>query len=152
NATLAIDRYPLLQGLGLAFTCLICIVALYLFNDIVDARDDQHNPKKDQRLAALYVQYRVLFAVVWFAFAILTLLGGALLDPRAAFWIAAVSLLNGGYSLVSKRIPLVDVLSVGLWGAAYAAIVTDATACIVMIGAMTAICHIYQASEDREAD
>jgi 4-hydroxybenzoate polyprenyltransferase len=64
----------------------------------------------------------------------------------------AVSLINVAYSLFCKKVRFLDVVAVGLWGAAFASIVTASPAWVVLAGAMTAICHIYQASEDRDAD
>ena len=152
NAALAVAYHSAFQAIGLATISILCLLTLYLFNDIVDARDDQHNPKKDPLIAATYIRERRLFLACWWALTGLVVGAAAWLDPRAGAWVVAVSAINAGYSLVCKRVPILDVVWVGLWGAAYAAIVTPATAWVVLIGAMTSVCHVYQTSEDREAD
>ena len=152
NATLALKGHPVGEALGLAVTSLVCLLSLYLFNDIIDARDDQHNPKKDHLLAGFYVRERRAFLVSWLLMSGLAVVASAWLDARAAVWVLAVSLINVAYSLFCKKVPLLDVVWVGVWGGAYASIVTDAAAWVVMVGAMTAVCHIYQISEDRDAD
>jgi 4-hydroxybenzoate polyprenyltransferase len=152
NASWALTYYPLRQGFGLAAISLLCLLALYLFNDIVDARDDQHNPKKDRLLAQSYVRERPTFLALWLLMSGCAVVAGAWLDTRVAVWVAAVSLINVLYSLLCKKVPLLDIVWVGLWGGAYASIVTGATAWIVLVSAMTSVCHIYQISEDRGAD
>lgn len=152
NAGLALKRYPSAEGLGLAAVSLICLLSLYLFNDIIDARDDQRNPKKDQFVSGLYLRERHSFLVACFLMIGFATVAGSYLDTRAGVWVVGVSLINVAYSLLCKKVPLLDVATVGLWGGAFASIVTDEPAWIVMVGAMTAVCHIYQASEDRDAD
>ena len=152
NAALALKYFPLGEGLGLAAISLLCLLSLYLFNDIVDARDDQHNPKKDRLLAALYVRERGLFLALWLLTSGIAVGAGAWLDGRVGLWVFAVSLINVAYSMLLKKVPFADIAWVGVWGGAYALIVTDAPAWILMVAAMTSICHIYQISEDRGAD
>ena len=152
NASLALAYYPLRDGLGRTAISLLCLLALYLFNDLVDARDDQHNPKKNRALAEWYARDRSLFLALWVLMSAAAVAAGAWLEPRVAFWVAAVSLINVAYSLRCKKIPVVDIVSVGLWGAAYASIAIGVTAWVVLVGAMTAVCHIYQTSEDRGVD
>jgi 4-hydroxybenzoate polyprenyltransferase len=152
NATLALKGHSLGEALGLTLASLVCLLSLYLFNDVVDARDDQHNPKKDHLLAGFYVRERRAFLASWLLMSGFAVVASALVDARAAVWVLAVSLINVAYSLFCKKVPLLDVVWVGVWGGAYASIVTDAAAWVVMVGAMTAVCHIYQISEDRDAD
>lgn len=152
NASLALKGYPIGEAFGLAVISLICLLALYLFNDVVDARADQHNPKKDRFLADSYAHNRRTFLGVWLVTTGLAIGAAAWFDTRAAVAVVAVSLINVAYSLVCKRVPLLDVAWVGLWGAAYASIVTEAPAWMIAVGAMTSVCHIYQIVEDRVAD
>lgn len=152
NATLAWQYRSVGEAVGLTLASLLCLLALYLFNDIVDAPDDRHNPKKDRQLASEYAQERSLFLALWLVTTGLAVLAGAAVEPRAALWVGAVSGVNVVYSLLCKKVPFVDIVWVALWGGAYASIATDATGWIVLVAAMTAVCHIYQISEDRGAD
>ena len=152
NAALALQWHPVGEGLGLAAISLGCLLALYLFNDVVDARDDQHNPKKNRFLAAMYSRNRSTFFGVWVLLTGLVIAPAAWLDARAAAAVLAVTLVNVTYSLLCKKVPLLDVVWVGLWGGVYASIVTSSPAWILMVAAMTAVCQIYQTCEDRGAD
>jgi 4-hydroxybenzoate polyprenyltransferase len=152
NATLSFKLYPVREAVGLAVVSLVCLIALYLFNDVVDARDDQQNPKKDRRLADLYLRNRRTFFTAWFVLTAVTVAAAATLELHAAAFVLAVSAINVAYSLYCKRVPLVDIACVAIWGAAYASIVTEIPAWIVMTAAMTAVCHMYQIDEDRAAD
>jgi hypothetical protein len=59
---------------------------------------------------------------------------------------------NVVYSMALKGVPVVDVVWCGLWGALYAAIVTSSPSALVLVALMTAVCHLYQALDDRVAD
>ncbi len=152
NAALAAKWHGFREGLALTALSLACLLALYLFNDVIDADEDQHNPKKDRSLAALYARNRRGFLALWWVMSGLVVGAAACLDARAAAAAFAVTLINVAYSLFCKRIPFWDVIWVGVWGGVYASMVTSATAWIVMVGAMTAVCQIYQTCEDRTAD
>jgi hypothetical protein len=56
------------------------------------------------------------------------------------------------YSTLLKGVPVVDVAWCGVWGAAYAAIAQPTLHLLLLVGVMTAICHLYQALGDRFAD
>src|SRR5262249_47342840 len=73
NATLALKWHPLREAVGLAGVSLLCLLALYLFNDVVDAHDDQRNPKKDRLLAGLYARRRHGFLALWAAMSALAI-------------------------------------------------------------------------------
>jgi 4-hydroxybenzoate polyprenyltransferase len=66
--------------------------------------------------------------------------------------LAAVMGANVLYSILLKGVPVADVIWCGLWGALYAVIVTASPVLWVLVGLMTAICHLYQALDDRIAD
>lgn len=152
NWSLAFTSNPALEATVLAVASLLCLCGLYLFNDLVDAREDLENPKKDHRLAELYVRERSLFLLLWFAITTLAIALAGLIRATSAIAMVTVVAVNVAYSLRFKRLPVVDIVWVGLWGCAFGAIVSDSPAWLAMIGAMTAACHIYQASEDREVD
>jgi 4-hydroxybenzoate polyprenyltransferase len=59
---------------------------------------------------------------------------------------------NVVYSTLLKGVPVVDVVWCGLWGALYAGIVAPAPSLLLLVGLMTAVCHLYQALDDRAAD
>src|SRR5215470_14390040 len=54
NATLALKWYPVREALSLVAISFISLLSLYLFNDLIDARDDRQNPKKDRVIAEMY--------------------------------------------------------------------------------------------------
>lgn len=152
NASLAWKEYPRRGAISLAAISTLTLLALYLFNDIIDAPQDQQNPKKDRELADMYVGARGVFLTGWLLLSTVALVAATWLDARAGLGVGAVALINVAYSLFCKKVPMLDLVWVSLWGAAYASIVTGTVVWIVMVGTMTAVCHIYQASEDRDAD
>jgi len=131
----------------------LAIALMYAFNDLYDAPTDSNNPKKDRALIATYLEHRrvatftiVVAKLLTLAFAVATL------EPRAVAALAAVMGANVFYSILLKGVPVADVIWCGLWGALYAVIVTASPVLWVLVGLMTAICHLYQALDDRVAD
>jgi 4-hydroxybenzoate polyprenyltransferase len=136
-----------------AVVSLMAIVLMYAFNDLYDAPTDSNNPKKDRALIATYLEHRRASLVTIAVAKGLTLVfAAATLDPRAVIAVAAAMVVNVVYSTVLKGVPVVDVAWCGLWGALYAAIVSPSPDLWVLVGLMTAICHLYQALDDRAAD
>jgi 4-hydroxybenzoate polyprenyltransferase len=160
GALIAINVSILLQR-GVGFVELVVgatisamtLAVMYAFNDAYDAVADQHNPKKDQRMVSVYIDYRATsYGIIFLAKAITLGLAWLLLGSYAAAAVAAVLVVNFVYSTMLKGVPIVDVAWCGLWGAAYAAIVTPSTYLIALSGLMTAVCHLYQALGDRSTD
>jgi len=131
----------------------VLLVALYLYNDVVDRDIDAHNPKKvaSQRQA---LAERPRFFLV-------TALGTQLAAAAAAWWwlgdvaglgAASLLVLNPFYSGIAKRAPGLDVLVVGAMGAALIALGTPAPGLLLLAGVMTGISHAFQTSVDRSAD
>jgi 4-hydroxybenzoate polyprenyltransferase len=132
---------------------LLTIGVMYVLNDLHDAPTDSNNPKKDHALIAIYLEHRRACVVLIVLTKMLTLaLAWATLSPRATIAVAGVLGANVAYSMIMKGLPVLDVVWCGLWGALYAAIVTPAPALWLLVGLMTAICHLYQALDDRDAD
>jgi 4-hydroxybenzoate polyprenyltransferase len=136
-----------------ALVSLVVIALMYAVNDLWDAPTDANNPKKDRAVIAAYLAHRraavvgiVVLKVATLAFAAATLGAGATLA------VAATMLVNLVYSAALKGIPVVDVVWCGVWGASYAAITGAPAALLVVVGLMTAVCHLYQALDDRAAD
>jgi 4-hydroxybenzoate polyprenyltransferase len=126
---------------------------MYMFNDLYDAPADRRNPKKDPRLVSLYLEYpHVWYPLVYGVNALTVVLAWATLGPESAAAVLAVSLVNVVYSTVLKGVPVVDVAWCGLWGGAYAAIVGGSPYLLVLVGLMTAMCHLFQALGDRRTD
>jgi 4-hydroxybenzoate polyprenyltransferase len=131
----------------------LAIGAMYAFNDLYDAPTDWNNPKKDRALIAAYVEHRGAGVLATFVLKLLTLaIALATLGPTAAAAVAGVMIVNVVYSMALKGIPVADVAWVWLWGALYAAIVGASATLIVLVGLMTAICHLFQALDDRVPD
>lgn len=101
---------------SLAAFALFCALSgsVYIFNDIMDAEEDRHHPrKKDRPIAAGRVSARTALA----AFVIVAALSISLsfiLEVHFGIIAAAYFLMNIGYSSYLKRVALVDVLVVSL--------------------------------------
>jgi 4-hydroxybenzoate polyprenyltransferase len=126
---------------------------MYAFNDAYDAVADRHNPKKDQRQVSVYIDHRGASYRVLFTAHILTVaLAWVLLGPAPAVATTTVLAVNFVYSTTLKGVPIVDVAWCGVWGASFAAIVLPSADLMILVGLMTAVCHLYQALGDRSAD
>ena len=126
---------------------------MYAFNDAYDALADRHNPKKDQRQVSVYIDHRRACYRLLLAAKILTVvLAWVLLGPASATATATVIAVNFIYSTTLKGVPIVDVAWCGVWGAAFAAVVLPPVDLMILVGLMTAVCHLYQALGDRSAD
>src|SRR5262249_23964589 len=114
---------------------------------------DWNNPKKDHRLIATWMQHRRVGVLVTFALKLATLaLALVTLGPTPAAALAAVMIVNVVYSTMAMGMPVADILAVAAWGALYAAIVDRSPLVVVVVGLMTAICHVFQVVDDREPD
>jgi 4-hydroxybenzoate polyprenyltransferase len=96
----------------LAFCLLASVV--YILNDIIDVEGDRVHPKKRHRPLA---SGRISLGVAW-ALLTLLLIGGSVLSLRLGTRFASVAggylALNVLYTLVLKRIAMVDVLSISI--------------------------------------
>jgi len=136
-----------------ALVSVLAIGVMYAFNDLHDAPTDSNNPKKDAALISVYLDHPQASRIGVVLVKLVTLaLAMAFLSPRATMAVAAVLAANVVYSLAFKGMPVMDVAWCSLWGASYAAIVTPHPALWLLVGLMTAICHLYQALDDRQAD
>src|SRR5262249_22794649 len=136
-----------------ALVSVLTIGVMYAFNDLHDAPTDSNNPKKDAALIGVYIQHRRPSLVLVMLVKLVTLaLAVAFLPPRATMAVAAAFGANIVYSLAFKGMPVIDVVWCGLWGASYSAIVTPYGTFWLIVGLMTAVCHLYQALDDRNAD
>ncbi len=132
---------------------LLAIALMYAFNDLYDAPTDSNNPKKDQEVVSIYLAHRWLSGVVVLTLKLLTVVAAYVtLDLRAAAAVAGVMLVNILYSTKLKGVAVMDVVWCGLWGAVYAAIVSSSSSELLLVGLMTAVCHLYQTLGDRAAD
>ncbi len=150
---IAFERPRLSVGLAEAAVSLLAIGAMYAFNDLHDAPADWKNPKKDRGVIAAYVAHRRAAHVTVLLLKLLTLgVAFATLGPRATAAVAGVMTVNLVYSLALKGIPVADIVWVWLWGVLYAAIVETSIPLLVVVGLMTAVCHLYQTLDDRVPD
>jgi 4-hydroxybenzoate polyprenyltransferase len=140
-------------GIVPAIVSILAMVAMYALNDLYDAPMDARNPKKDPALVGSYLQHQRAATMALLGMKLGTLaLAWLALGPRAALAVGGVMVVNLVYSVVLKGVPVIDVIWCGLWGAAYAAIVTAAPLPLALVGVMTGVCHLYQALDDRVAD
>ena len=136
-----------------ALVSTLAVVAMYAFNDLYDAPADRDNPKKDRALIAAYLTHRRLALVAALAMKAGTVLVCLTsLGPRAAAAVAGVMLVNVLYSVALKGVPVVDLAWVWLWGALYAAVTDAPASLLIVVGLMTAVCHLFQALGDRGPD
>jgi 4-hydroxybenzoate polyprenyltransferase len=150
---MVLERTTVARALMQACVSTLAILVMYAFNDLYDAPVDWNNPKKDRRLIATWVAHRKVGVVVAVLLKMLTLGAAlALLGRSAAAAVASVMVVNVVYSTMLKGVPVADIVAVGVWGMLYAAIVGAAPSLIVVVGLMTAICHLFQVLDDREPD
>src|SRR5262245_160008 len=136
-----------------AVVSVLTIGLMYAFNDLHDAEADRHNPKKDQRLVSLYLEHRRLcYGLVFVLKAVTVALAAVTSDGTTAASVVAVFLVNIFYSTVVKGVPVIDVVPAGICGGMYVAIVCVDRRLIVFAPLMTAVCHLYQALDDKDAD
>lgn len=131
---------------------LIALGQAYLFNDLFDAERDLKNPKKDARYVQFLLRYRqpLFFA---HAGAVLLLVGiGFFFGVREGIFFILFYALGVLYSFLFKRIPVLDLLWVGLWGGSYLGMVTGAPRSLAIIALMTAISHLFQTEVDLPVD
>lgn len=154
NVSLIAWHWPGLSwGVASIVVCVLTIGLMYALNDLYDAPTDANNPKKDRALIATYLEHRGASAA---AIAVLKLftIGFAYVTLGAQVAVAVVGamVVNLVYSFWLKGVPVIDVVWCGVWGAVYAAIVSASVWVWAMVGLMTAICHLYQALDDRVSD
>jgi 4-hydroxybenzoate polyprenyltransferase len=131
----------------------LTMIAMYAFNDLYDAPTDLNNPKKDRALISMYLEYRRVCAVALFVLKLaIVALAFVTLGMASTVAVIAAMLVNIVYSTLLKGAPVLDVAWCGVWGACYAAIVTASPLLLVVVGLMTAVCHLYQALDDRVSD
>ena len=131
----------------------LLLTSLYLFNDVCDRIVDAHNPKKTAAHRRPLLEQPRTFAL---------LAVGLHLGVAGAAWYALGSwaagstllllLLNPLYSLWVKRIPVLDVFTVGVMGGALVGLGTDALDLLLLAATMTAISHAFQTRVDERAD
>jgi 4-hydroxybenzoate polyprenyltransferase len=142
--------YTGLISLVLSF---IVLALLYSFNDLHDAAEDKRNLKKNQQVVRALLEHRRGFYIYLGAVKLgVLLLTYVLLDARTAAAVISVFAINTVYSLWLKGVPVLDILVVSAWGAAYSAIADPPWRICLVVGIMTSICHIFQILSDREVD
>jgi len=154
NVTLvAFARPTALVGASQIAISALLLAAVYAINDWRDAEDDRRNPKKNQKLVGMLVEFRRPF-FVWLCAMQLALIvfSWAAVGPAAAVAVAAMVAINFIYSWRLKGVPIADLFIVFAWGASYVASVTPPWSLWVAIGLMTGIMHVFQTQEDRDVD
>lgn len=131
----------------------VLLAAVYLYNDVSDRVVDAYNPAKvAEHRAPLLRRPGTFFAVSLAVHAVACVATWWLLGSWAAVCAVALFVLNPVYSGVAKRIPGVDVVIVGLMGAAVVGLATAQPGLLVIAGTMTAISHAFQTRGDSTAD
>lgn len=128
---------------------------LYLLNDVYDAPRDVSDPGKDARFVAFCAAHRSrLFGLLVAAKLGVVLLAWVSLGRQSAFAVGALFVVNVAYSAFFKGFPALDVPIVALWGALYPMVLGPGVPLSLtgLVGAMTAVCHVFQITRDREID
>jgi 4-hydroxybenzoate polyprenyltransferase len=129
------------------------LALLYAHNDLEDAPGDRLNPKKSQDLVALFAGHEgALRRSLGVAELLAIVATTRLLGPQTGAVVLAAFGLNVVYSARLKRVPVLDVLGVGLIGALYTRLAEPPWTASLLIGSMTAACHVFQTLVDRRAD
>ena len=129
------------------------LAAVYLYNDISDRTIDSYNPAKvAEHRAPLLRRPRLFFAIALVTHVVVALASWQLLGAWAATWALTLLALNPLYSGLAKRLPGVDVVIVGVMGAAVVGMGTSVSALLLVAGGMTAISHAFQTRGDSTAD
>ena len=135
-----------------AVSALVLAVA-YAVNDWHDARGDLSDPKKRRRLVLGLIERRRPVGIALVLLHVALVAAAALgIGSAAALAVAAMLGINVAYSWLLKGIPILDLVVVGLWGAAFVAIVGAPGWLCVTVGLMTAIMHLFQIEQDRSVD
>jgi 4-hydroxybenzoate polyprenyltransferase len=141
------------EGLASAAVSVLAILLMYAFNDLYDAPADVSNPKNDRAVTTIYLEHRRAFGMAMLALKLATIaLAFAFVGPRATVAVTGVLIVNVVYSMFLKGVPVADVVWCGVWGALYAAIVSGSPSLLLLVGLMTAVCHVYQTLDDRVSD
>lgn len=141
------------QGVFFLLAATWLLTCLYGFNDWRDAECDLTNPKKNQVVVGYFLQYQrlgLLLNLLLTASAIVLVFWSA--SGREALLAVCISVVNVAYSLKLKTLPLIDVLSVGMWGGLFTALFSNVLAICILIGLFTAVSHVFQAETDRDVD
>ncbi len=110
-----LDERDVLLEAAIAFLCFgFASSAVYLFNDLRDAPADRLHPVKRHRPIASGQLSERLAARVSVALATLAVLGASWLRPVFGLVVGGYLLLNVLYTLWTKRVPYLDVLSIAL--------------------------------------
>ena len=160
GALLAVNASLILHGgatrtvqLAQLVVSVLALALMYAFNDLYDAPVDTNNPKKDPTLIGIYLAHGwIAGRAILIASLLTSALALATLGIHAAAATAGVLLVNVVYSTRLKGVPVLDVAWCGLWGVLYAAIVSASPSLLLVVGLMTAVCHLYQTLDDRAAD
>jgi len=154
NASLVVALgYPTESVIGLMILSFLVLATMYAVNDYVDAENDVHDPKKNQRLVVSMLRHRGgVFALLLVQHLMYPLVAGLLFGVVVGCAVAAVFGANILYSWWLKTIPVVDVFWVGIWGGLFASITVPPFILCVLVGVMAAISHLFQVMADRPVD
>jgi 4-hydroxybenzoate polyprenyltransferase len=129
------------------------LAAVYLYNDVSDRAIDSYNPAKVPEHRTPLLHYpRTFFAVALATHALVCVAAWRLSGPWAGGCAATILALNPLYSGLAKRRPGLDVVVVGIMGAAVVGFGTSSPSLLLIAGAMTAISHAFQTRGDTRAD
>jgi hypothetical protein len=143
------------ETLVLSTVSVAALAILYFVNDVWDCRRDLIDAGKDATFVRFCVTHRTRLQVLAVAEMVaLVVFALVAAGPWCAGALVANLLVNVGYSTWFKGRPALDVAWVVLWGGSYVALSGPATplAVIVLAGAMTGVCHVFQMRRDRAVD
>lgn len=139
-----------------AETCIAITVltALYGFNDYIDRHRDLHNTKKNRGFTMDVASSPRLFLSLNIALSTFTvLLCLAISGYPKTLALICLYMVNCGYSLRLKSLPIFDLLTVIAWGGLFVSISGHPDPYLALsAGLMTALAHVYQMITDHSTD
>lgn len=155
NITLSIffykNGYMVLMQAALA---VLCMSALYGFNDYTDRDTDLINPKKNKQLSLAIAQQPSFFLAINIMVSVgCMILAAHLVDYYKGLLVFLLIAVNMLYSLYFKSKPFADLVIVGIWGGLFVSITANVHYNLLYIaGLMTAMAHLFQTITDKEVD
>lgn len=154
-STLFFQGQRWLPALGTLGLTLLVLSSLYLLNDLVDCVADRDNPRKHQPYIQVLIHWgQVMWGVLVAQKALTLWLAWFFGGEKTLGVVVLIFVMNTAYSYALKKVPLLDVIWVGLWGASIAALggLDQPWASFALVALMTAISHVYQIRLDAAAD
>ncbi len=132
----------------------LVLTQLYGFNDYIDCEMDLNNDKKNKVFVRSILANKRLFLSINTVLAVFCMIGTFVVRGYiGVLFVMLVFVVNYTYSIKAKSFPIVDLLTVMLWGGCF--ILTSGVFQLhlwLLAGVMTGIAHLFQMITDRRVD